>query len=140
MWICGWWIGEVIGELKVCIHTLKEGECEWYMCACVLYSFIERRRVRIRYVCLYLLPIHRRKGSTNGVHVWYTCKCMVSYSCIGYFTCVRCCGHRKSWLLCDKYIKNNIDNHWHNIRVLIHQINKENSDIHCTSTYTDNIE
>ena len=67
-------LAEVYGEVEVYIHSLKEGQCEQYLWVYVLYLFVKRSGVWMRYACLCLVPIRRRKGSANGVHIWHTCK------------------------------------------------------------------
>jgi len=66
-----------------CIHSSKEEECKWDKCVSFWYSFVEGR----------------------GVQMVYICDIYVPYSCFEYVACARCCGHRKLWLLCDKYIE-----------------------------------
>jgi len=139
-----------------CIHSSKKGECEWYTYVYVWYPFVEERgvqmvytfdiRVNVFYTCiegrerewytcvfvLYLFVEGRESEWYQGRKMWmvYMCDLQVNvcvpYSCIGHVACVWCCGHHKSWLLYDKYIKKNIHNYQQDIRVLIQSIFKEN--------------
>jgi len=69
------------GKVEICIHSSKEGVWVVYVCICVVSNEIH---------VFMFGPIRRRKGSANGVYVWYnhTCKymctlfmCWVCYMC-----------------------------------------------------------
>ena len=73
------------------IHSLKEGECEWYMF--VWYSFVEERRMRMVYIYIVLFPFCRKRNKkdvcTRKVGVVYSSYRVISL-CTGFITPVIC--------------------------------------------------
>jgi len=117
-------LAEVNGELEVCSTRWRKGSAS-DICIYVLYPFIEGKRERMGYICYVWYTF------IEGRRVWmvYTYDVRVNvcvpYSCIRYVIYVWCCWHRKSWLLCDKFINTIIDDYRYDIRIPIHRFIKK---------------